>query len=84
MPRKSKTNLTDDNAKNKILKEIYDDTFNIKTTSINILRNISKNINYENKEEVITILPLVQKQMDIIIKANDTLFEINNRINEEL
>ncbi len=84
MPRKAKTNLADDNAKNKILKEIYDDTFNVKTTSINILRNISKNINYENKEEVITMLPLVQKQMDIITKANDTLFEINNRINEGL
>ena len=81
MPRKAKTNLTDEGSKGKLLKEVYNDAFNIKTTSVNILRNIAKDINYNDKQEVLNILPLVQKQMDIIANANDTLLEIETRIN---
>jgi hypothetical protein len=81
MPRKAKTDITSEGSQVKLLKEVYNDTFNIKTTSVNIMRNISKDINYNDKQEVITILPLVQKQMDIIARANDTLLELDTRLN---
>jgi len=81
MPRKAKTDITAVGSKEKLLKEVYNDTFAIKTTSINIMRNISKDIDYNDKQEVLNILPLVQKQMDIIAKANDTLLELDTRLN---
>ena len=49
MPRKSKTNLGDTQAKESLLKEMYDDTFTVKNLSINIIRQMSKSINYENQ-----------------------------------
>lgn len=83
MPRKQKTNLSDVDSKTSILKEIYNDSFTVKNTSLNILKSISKNIDYENKEEVLNILPLVQKQMDIINYNNDTMLQIQDKLNGE-
>ena len=47
MPRKQKTNLSDVDSNKIILNEIYKDAFTVKNTSLNILKNISKNIDYE-------------------------------------
>ena len=58
MPRKQKTNLGDDQAKESLLKEVYDDTFTVKNLSINIIRQMAKSINYDNQEEIITLLPI--------------------------
>ena len=81
MPRKQKTNLSDVDSNKIILNEIYKDAFTVKNTSLNILKNISKNIDYENKEEVMNILPLVQKQMDIINHNNDIMLLIQDKLN---
>lgn len=81
MPRKTKTNLGDDQAKELLLKEIYGDTFTVKNLSINIIRQMSKSINYDNQEEIITLLPILQKQMDIIDGANNKLMEIYQTLN---
>jgi hypothetical protein len=81
MPRKAKTDITAEGSKSKLLKEIYNDAVIIKVTSINMLKNISKDINYNDKQEVLNTIPLVQKQMDIIARANDTLLEIDSRLN---
>lgn len=81
MPRKTKTNLEDDQAKELLLKEIYSDTFTVKNLSINIIRQMSKSINYDNQEEIITLLPILQKQMDIIDGANNKLMEIYQTLN---
>lgn len=81
MPRKAKTNLSDDNSHKLILNEIYKDTFTVKNTSLNILRNVAAVLDYSNKEEVIRMLPLVQKQMDIITKTNDTMMLIQEKLN---
>lgn len=81
MPRKSKTNLGDTQAKESLLKEMYDDTFTVKNLSINIIRQMSKSINYENQEQIITLLPILQKQMDIIDGANNKLMEIYQTLN---
>lgn len=81
MPRKSKTNLGDDQAKESLLKEIYSDTFTVKNLSINIIRQMSKSINYDNQKEIITLLPILQKQMDIIDGANNKLMEIYQTLN---
>jgi hypothetical protein len=83
MPRKQKTNLSDVDSKTSILNEIYKDTFTVKNTSLNILKSINKNIDYENKEEVLNILPLVQKQMDIINHNNDVMLQIQAKLNGE-
>jgi hypothetical protein len=81
MPRKSKTKLDDNQAKESLLNEIYNDTFTIKNLSINIIRQMSKTINYDNQKEVIEILPILQKQMDIIDVANNKLMQIYQNIN---
>ena len=81
MPRKSKTNLGDTQAKESLLKEMYDDTFTVKNLSINIIRQMSKSINYENQEQIITLLPILQKQIDIIDGANNKLMEIYQTLN---
>lgn len=81
MPRKPKTDLTGEKSKEQLLREIYNDSFQVKNTSMNIMRNVAKDIDYNNKSEVLTILPLIQKQMDIINKTNETLLEIERRIN---
>lgn len=81
MPRKQKTNLGDDQAKESLLKEVYDDTFTVKNLSINIIRQMAKSINYDNQEEIITLLPILQKQMDIIDVANNKLMEIYQSLN---
>jgi DNA-binding transcriptional regulator GbsR (MarR family) len=81
MPRKSKTNLSDENSKDNILKEIYNDVFTVKNTSLRILKGIANEIDYTNKEEVLKYLPMVQKQMEIINKNNDTLLLIQERLN---
>ena len=81
MPRKSKTNLFEENSKDNILKEIYNDVFTVKNTSLKILKSIANEIDYTNKEEVLIYLPMVQKQMEIINKNNDTLLLIQERLN---
>ena len=81
MPRKSKTNLFDENSKDNILKEIYNDVFTVKNTSLRILRGIANEIDYTNKEEVLKYLPMIQKQMEIINQNNDTLLLIQERLN---
>jgi hypothetical protein len=81
MPRKSKTNLGGNQAKESLLMEIYSDTFTVKNLSINIIRQMSKSINYDNQEEIITLLPILQKQMDIIGTANNKLMEIYQNLN---
>jgi hypothetical protein len=83
MPRKAKTNLLSENATQQLLKEVYSDTFNVKNLSVLAMRNLAKQINYEDKEEVCKLLPMVQKQMDIIQEANITLMDIQNRLVNE-
>ena len=82
MPRKAKSNLSDENSKIKILTEVYNDNFTVKNLSLNILKNVAKNINYEDKEEVIKMLPLVHKQMDIVNHTNDVIITIQNKLEE--
>jgi hypothetical protein len=65
----------------KVRHEIYNDAFAIKNLSINIIRQMSKTINYDNQKEVIEILPILQKQMDIIDVANNKLMQIYQNIN---
>lgn len=82
MPRKTRVDINGGTTENQaLLKEVYTDTFTVKNTSMNIMRNIAKTIDYDNKDEVLRILPVVQKQMDIITKANDTLLEVQKRLN---
>lgn len=81
MPRRKKTDLKNDDGSN-LLNEIYIDMFAMKTISMNVLRNISKEIDYTNKEEVLQMLPMVQKQMEIYQKNNDTLLLIEDRMSK--
>lgn len=81
MPRRKKTDLKNDDGSN-LLNEIYIDMFAMKTISMNVLRNISKEIDYTNKEEVLQMLPMVQKQMEIYQKNNDTLLLIEDRLSK--
>ena len=82
MPRKAKSNLSDENSKIKILTEVYNDNFTVKNLSLNILKNVAKNINYEDKEEVIKMLPLVHKQMDIVNHTNEVIITIQSKLEE--
>lgn len=79
MPRKKKLEFSDENT---ILKNSYVDACTVKNVSINIIRHVSKTINYENKEEVFNLLPLMQKQMDIIEQSNQTILTILDKLNE--
>lgn len=81
MPRRKKTDIKNDDGSN-LLNEIYIDMFTLKTLSMNVLRNLSKEIDYTDKEEVMRILPLVQKQMEIYQKNNDTLLLIEDRMSK--
>jgi hypothetical protein len=79
MPRKKKTDvLTDDGTG--LLREIYVDSFTVKTMTMKILSNISKNVDYNNKEEVMETLPLVQKQIELFLRNNEILMSLEQRL----
>ena len=82
MPRRAKAKLNEGNSEIKILTEVYNDNFTVKNLSLNILKNVAKNINYDDKEEVLKTLPFVQKQMDIINHTNGVIITIQNKLNE--
>ena len=82
MPRKAKANLSEENSKIKILTEVYNDNFTVKNISLKILKNVAENINYDNKEEVIRMLPLVHKQMDIVNHTNEVIITIQSKLEE--
>lgn len=77
MPRVKKSNLNDEME---IFNEIYTDTWKVKKESLSIMNQIGKNVDYDNKNEVITLLPHIQKQMDIIKNCNDTILSIHTKI----
>jgi hypothetical protein len=76
MPRKSKINPNENNAKQKMLSQIYNDNFFAVNQSIKMLNNISKLINYDDKEDVEKYIPIVQKQLDILNESNNIMIKI--------
>ena len=82
MPRKKKPDINDLNSKAEIFKDVYGDAFAIKTASVNAMRKLSREIDYTNKEEVIQLLPIVQEHMRLIHRANDTILDLEHRVNE--
>lgn len=83
MPRKPKPNILDSENKMLVLSDIYTDAYSVKNVSVNAMKSIAKNIDYDNKDDVLSLLPLVQKQMEIIQKANDTILNVERLINGE-
>jgi len=81
MPRKRTPKIELAECRVDVLKDIYKGAFDTKTVSVNSMRSLSKEIDYTNKEDVLKLLPLVQKQMEIIQDANDTMLVVEERIN---
>lgn len=81
MPRKTKVKLSDENVKEGILTQVYNDAFTVKNHSLNILKNLTQTIDYSNKEDVIDMLIIVQKQMDIINHNNEVILKIQEQLN---
>ena len=81
MPRKTKVKLSDENVKEGILTQVYNDAFTVKNHSLNILKNLTQTIYYSNKEDVIDMLIIVQKQMDIINHNNEVILKIQEQLN---
>lgn len=79
MPRKSKVDPNEENSSEKLLKQIYNDNFFTINQSIKILNNLSKTIDYNNKEEVTVFIPIVQKQMDILNESNNIMLKIQEK-----
>lgn len=79
MPRKPKPKLLTDSPET-LLKELYNDSFMVKLTSIDIMRNIAKVVDYHNPDQIDRLIPMIQKQMDIINKTQDTMLEIQTKI----
>jgi len=82
MPRKKKLNLTDENSNTQTLFSAYTDAFTVKNVSLNIIRSLSKTIDFENKQEVLNLLPLIQKQMEIVNQTNEAMITIQEKLNE--
>jgi hypothetical protein len=81
MPRRrSKVKIEDVGKNIPLLQEIYSDAFKVKSAAMKAMRSIAMHINYEDKTEVITFLPLIKQQMDIINNVNDTMIVIQTRL----
>lgn len=81
MPRKKRPNILNLDEKKDVLNDVYIDAYSVKNVSVNAMKSIAINIDYTNKEDVLSMLPLVQKQMEIIQNANDTILDVEERIN---